>query len=122
SGTLVFPSEGNAHAAFVFIHGSGPQTRDVSLAQRFASEGIAAFVYDKRGVGRSGGEYERNQPVSEKNISLLADDAAAAMSALSTHPALKSIPLGFAGISQAGWIAPLAAQRTEHATFVVLWS
>jgi len=36
------------------------------LAKRFASKGIAALVYNKRGVGRSGGEYESNQSLSGK--------------------------------------------------------
>jgi pimeloyl-ACP methyl ester carboxylesterase len=91
-------------------------------AQRFASAGIAALVYDKRGAGQSGGHYEGAQSVSEQNLSLLADDATAALERLSRHPALKGIPAGLAGISQAGWIAPLAAQRTSLARFLVLWS
>lgn len=122
SGTIVFPPDGEMHSAVVFIHGSGEQARDLNWAERFAREGIAALVYDKRGVGKSGGEYERNQSVSGKNISLLADDAVSALRSLAAHPSLKSIPLGFAGISQAGWIAPLAAERSKHATFLVLWS
>ena len=121
SGSVVFPS-GEIHAAVVFIHGSGKQTRDLVLAERFAKNGIAALVYDKRGAGKSGGEYEGNQSVSEKNISLLADDASSALRFLSTHPSLKGIPIGFAGISQAGWIAPLAAQQNDLAKFLVMWS
>jgi dienelactone hydrolase len=122
SGSIVFPEAGSAHSAVVFIHGSGKQTRNLDLARRFAREGIAALVYDKRGAGRSGGEYEAQQSVSEKNLSLLADDANAALAALSRHPSLADVPVGFAGISQAGWIAPLAAQRNPLAKFLVLWS
>ena len=77
AGTTVFPKD-EIRAAVVFIHGSGPQTRDLSLAERFAASGIAALVYDKRGVGESGGTYEGKQSVSEKNIRPLADDARAA--------------------------------------------
>lgn len=121
TGSIVFPA-GEIHSAVVFIHGSGKQERNLAWAQRFASGGIAALVYDKRGAGKSGGEYEGNQSVSENNISLLADDAVAALQRLSTHPSLKGIPVGFAGISQAGWIAPLAAQRNDRAKFLVLWS
>jgi pimeloyl-ACP methyl ester carboxylesterase len=106
----------------VFIHGSGKQTRNLAWATRFAEAGIAALVYDKRGAGKSGGDYEGEQSVSEKNISLLADDAAAALAALASRPALRDKPLGLAGISQAGWIAPLAAQRSGLARFLVLWS
>ncbi len=122
AGSLVLPEDGTPHAAVVFIHGSGKQTRNLEWARRFARTGIAALVYDKRGAGESGGEYEGQQSVSGPNISLLADDAAAAMHALASHPALKGKPLGFAGISQAGWIAPLAAQRNPAADFLVLWS
>jgi pimeloyl-ACP methyl ester carboxylesterase len=122
SGSLVLPQGDRIHAAVVFIHGSGKQTRNLGWARRFASAGIAALVYDKRGAGESEGEYEGNQSVSEKNILLLAGDAAAALDALAHQPALSGVPLGFAGISQAGWIAPLAARRSPHTRFLVLWS
>jgi dienelactone hydrolase len=122
SGSLVLPASGRIEAAVVFIHGSGKQTRDMRSAARFAAQGIAALVYDKRGAGRSGGEYEGQQSVSEKNIVLLADDAVAALEALATHPALRGVPLGLTGISQAGWIAPVAALRSGQAKFLVLWS
>jgi pimeloyl-ACP methyl ester carboxylesterase len=122
SGSIVFPERPPIHAAVVFIHGSGKQGRNMSWAERFAKEGIAALVYDKRGAGKSGGEYESEQSVSEKNIALLADDAVSALNTLSRHPALKGIPVGLAGISQAGWIAPLAAEKSDLAKFLVLWS
>ena len=122
SGSLVLPQDGPIHAAVVFIHGSGKQTRNLSLAGQFAREGIAALVYDKRGAGKSGGVYESEQGVSQKNISLLADDAVSALNALASHPELEGVPLGLAGISQAGWIAPLAAARSKRAAFLVLWS
>jgi pimeloyl-ACP methyl ester carboxylesterase len=121
AGSIVLPKDRPIRAAVVFVHGSGKQVRNLALAEQFASEGIAALVYDKRGAGRSGGEYEADQNVSGKNISLLADDAASALRALEKHPALKGVPLGFGGISQAGWIAPLAAERSP-AKFLVMWS
>ncbi len=122
SGSLVLPREGKIHAAVVFIHGSGKQTRNLKLAEQFAGEGIAALVYDKRGAGKSAGAYEGEQSVSGKNISLLTDDAVSALHALASHPELEGVPLGLTGISQAGWIAPLDAARSKRATFLVLWS
>jgi hypothetical protein len=122
SGSIVLPMNLKPHSAVVFIHGSGEQTRNLALAARFANAGIAALVYDKRGVGKSGGKYESQQSVSGMNISLLADDASAALQALASHPVLKGIPIGLVGISQAGWIAPLAAERNRLAKFLVLWS
>ena len=122
SGSIVFPDNQPIRAAVVFIHGSGKQTRNLGLAERFAREGIVALVYDKRGAGKSGGEYEGTQSVSEKNIALLADDAASALKMLASHPSVKGVPVGFAGISQAGWIGPLAAEKSNLAKFLVLWS
>jgi pimeloyl-ACP methyl ester carboxylesterase len=122
AGSIVFPKDKPFQAAVVFIHGSGKQTRDLGLAERFARNGIVALVYDKRGAGKSGGDYESEQSVSEKNIVLLADDAVSALKKLAAHPALAGTRVGFAGISQAGWIAPVAAEKTDLAKFLVLWS
>lgn len=121
SGSIVFPA-GDIRAGVVFVHGSGKQERSLYWAEKFARDGIAALVYDKRGVGKSGGDYEQNQNVSEKNLSLLADDALAGVKALSEHPRLKGVRLGLAGISQAGWIAPITAQRSQQVQFLVMWS
>lgn len=122
SGSIVFPINQEIHSAVVFVHGSGMQTRNIEVAKRFAKDGIAALVYDKRGVGKSGGVYESKQSVSEKNIILLADDAVSAINALSGYSALREIPIGLTGISQAGWIAPLAAEKSQTIKFIVLWS
>lgn len=121
SGSIVLPSS-EVRAAVVFVHGSGKQTRNLNIAQQFAKNGIAALVYDKRGVGESGGDYESKQSVSEANITLLTDDAVAALAALASHPKLHRTPLGLTGISQAGWIVPLAAEKTSALDFMVIWS
>ncbi|MBC8027191.1 MAG: alpha/beta hydrolase [Steroidobacteraceae bacterium] len=121
AGSVVLPA-GEIHAGVVFIHGSGKQQRDLHWAHKFAHAGIAALVYDKRGVGKSGGVYEGDKNVSERNLLLLAEDASNALRRLSQHPALRGKPLGFGGISQAGWIAPLAAGKRPLAKFLVLWS
>ncbi len=122
SGAIVLPEDKKTQAGIVFVHGSGKQTRSMFWAKKFANEGIAALVYDKRGVGKSGGKYEGNQAVSEKNIVLLADDALSALETLSKHSDLKDLPLGLAGISQAGWIIPIAAEKSDLVKFIVLWS
>lgn len=122
SGTLVLPAAEAPHSVVVFVHGSGPQTRNLWIAEKFASQGVAAFVYDKRGVGKSGGEYESQQSVSEKNIRLLANDAVAAIEQLKRHSLVKHLPVGLVGISQAGWIAPVAAVNTDLVDYLVIWS
>ncbi|MBL4672438.1 MAG: alpha/beta hydrolase [Arenicella sp.] len=122
SGTIVFPKDGKVHSAVVFVHGSGKQTRNLHWGERFASAGIAALVYDKRGVGLSGGTYESSQSVSGKNIKLLAEDSLAALDVLHKHAKLKELPLGLTGISQAGWIIPLAAEKSRIVDFMAIWS
>ncbi|MEM7613029.1 MAG: alpha/beta fold hydrolase [Pseudomonadota bacterium] len=121
SGTLVMPADGAPIATVVFVHGSGPQQRSTAIAHAFAKEQIAALVYDKRGVGESGGKYEAKQPVSGPNLALLADDARAALDALLQRTETQDLPAGLVGISQAGWIVPLAA-KGSRASFIVLWS
>jgi pimeloyl-ACP methyl ester carboxylesterase len=125
SGTIVFPNTEEIHSAVVFVHGSGKQARNLHWAERFAGEGIAALVYDKRGAGKSGGVYEANRSVSGQNIKLLADDALAALTVLTEHPKTKNVPHGLTGISQAGWIVPVAAEKvkgTSTVDYLALWS
>ena len=122
SGTLVLPAQQPPQSVVVFVHGSGAQTRNLLIAEKFAGDGIAAFVYDKRGVGKSGGDYESQQSVSEKNIRLLANDALAAVHRLKRHPVVDDVPVGLVGISQAGWIVPLAAAKTDLIDYLVIWS
>lgn len=122
AGSIVLPRDKKIHAAVVFVHGSGKQARNMSVAEKFAEHGIAALVYDKRGAGKSGGRYESEQSVSEENLAILAEDAVSALGALSKHPALKDVPMGLTGISQAGWIVPLAAESGAQIDFMVLWS
>lgn len=122
AGSFVIPASGEVRAGVIFVHGSGEQRRPIRIAQRFARDGIAAFVYDKRGVGESGGEYEADQAVAESNLRLLAQDARAAFDTLASHPRLEGVPLGMTGISQAGWIVPLAAAGADDVDFLALWS
>jgi len=117
----IYSSE-KPYAAIVFVHGSGMQKRNLSIAKQFANQGIAAFVYDKRGVGNSGGKYESEHSVSEFNLKLLATDSKSAINLIAKDSRFKNIPIGLTGISQAGWIIPVAAEKNELIDFIVLWS
>lgn len=74
----------------------------------FAADGFAVLTYDKRGVGESGGVYEAHYNTSPENLSLLAGDASAALEWLLDRRERRGRKSGFWGISQAGWIIPLA--------------
>ncbi len=114
---------GDQRAAIVLVHGSGKFPRRVYRywAQRLAALGFDVLVYDKRGVGESGGVYEGENNTSMRNLQLLADDASAAVTFLaSAIPGVKHV--GLFGVSQGGWVAPLAAERNPRVKFLVLHS
>lgn len=109
AGTLILPPGPGPHPAVVFTHGSGAEGRWASryLARRIAREGFAALIWDKRGVGESGGEW------SEAGFEDQAADAAAAVALLRARPEIDSAKVGIHGHSQGGTIAPLAALRAR---------
>lgn len=122
AGTIYIPQV--SHAAVVLVHGSGQAPRMGEFASLLADKGISVLTYDKRGVGESGGIYAGpevgSNNVDSANLILLADDANAAVDIL--HQQNKNIPIGLAGISQAGWIIPIAADKNPQVNFIVLFS
>jgi dienelactone hydrolase len=78
--------------------------------------GIAALIYDKQGLGKSTGDWKT------ATLSELADDALAGVRFLKSHPNIKADRVGIGGMSQGGWIAPLAASRSDEIAFVVVGS
>jgi len=125
SGTVVLPKR--IMAAIVLVHGSGQEKRMTALSEELVGQGIASLTYDKRGVGRSGGVYAGPEVgtnnISAENLSLLAADVVAAVRELTLWlPTDPPVPVGLMGGSQAGWIIPLAASRSSHARFMLIWS
>jgi pimeloyl-ACP methyl ester carboxylesterase len=122
AGSLFTPKRKKLFAVVVWVDGSGPLPRSTTLAKKFASHGIAVLVYDKRGVGESGGNYEGDRNASGDNLRLLADDASAAIDFVAAHPTYSNLPRGLIGISQAGWIIPLAANSNDKVQFIGIFS
>jgi pimeloyl-ACP methyl ester carboxylesterase len=123
AGTLSIPPGAGKHAAVAFVHGSGSTNRAYlpELSELFVRHGVAVLVYDKRGVGQSGGVYPGESPTAG-TIDTLARDAAAAARFLAAQPEVDRTRVGLSGHSQAGWIAPLAAAREPAIRFLVLFS
>ncbi|CAN5901222.1 alpha/beta fold hydrolase [soil metagenome] len=109
AGTLILPPGEGPHAAVVFTHGSGAEGRWAAryLARRITREGFAALIWDKRGVGESGGQW------SEAGFEDQAGDAAAAVVLLRARPEIDPGKVGIHGHSQGGTIGPLAAVRAR---------
>jgi pimeloyl-ACP methyl ester carboxylesterase len=115
AGTLLLPLSKGPHPAVVFLHGSGAEGRYASrfLAEQLIHSGIAALIYDKRGVGKSTGDWQRS------DFSDLADDAVAAVHLLQQRPEIEPKKIGIQGHSQGGMIAPLVVSRSRDVAFVI---
>ncbi len=114
TGVLIEPPGADTKRPLVvMVHGS-ERTSPIGgvYGYAMAAQGIAVFVYDKRGTGGSDGEYTQN-------FELLADDAAHALAQARSMAAGRFDRAGFFGGSQGGWVAPLAATRTK-ADFVAI--
>jgi uncharacterized protein len=88
----------------VLIGGSGPSDRHNDgffdlLRDHLASAGVAVLAYDKRGSGRSSGDW------ATATVDDLAADAAAAVTALRAHPQVTQGAVGVLGHSEGGWVA-----------------
>ena len=123
TGLLTLPATSGPYPAIMSLHGSEPGTKDNFGSQQtsafMASHGIAVLTYDKRGVGESEGSYV--EAASERNLSLLAQDAIAGVEYLKARPEIKADQIGLTGFSQAGWVIPLAvSQSKDIAYFIVL--
>lgn len=102
----------------ILVHRSGWEDRETpwyhSLANILASRGVGVLLYDKRGTGRSTGNF------SSADFNDFADDAAAAFNYLKGRNDLNFSKIGFLGASQGGWVVPLAANRVAGCGFAIL--
>jgi len=115
AGTLLLPRGSTPVGAMVFLHGSGAEGRWASrfLAEQMANRGVAALIYDKRGVGASGGDWRTASPEE------IARDAIAAVDFLSTHARIDPRRIGIHGHSQGGTLAPFVATHSPKVRVVV---
>jgi pimeloyl-ACP methyl ester carboxylesterase len=121
-GTLIKPNGLGPHPAIVLISGSaaeGKMTRERTrqMGWLFAKNGIAALIYDRRGNGRSEGEKEKII-----RMEWLAKDAAAGADFLATRKDIAKNKIGFYGLSQGGWVAPLASSYFKNTAFIIVVS
>jgi hypothetical protein len=102
----------------VFLHGSGPSTRDGArpYGEAFAKMGIASLCFDKRGCGQSGGSWMR------ASLDDLAHDALAAVGCMKQQPEVDAAHIGLWGVSQAGWVETVAASQSKDVAFMVVIS
>ena len=111
------PSEGPA-PAIVALHGAERGLKDWYLYEHLhevlPSDGIGVVTFDRRGDGASTGESSRGR------FELQAEDALAVIRYAAEQPEIDSNRVGLWGISQGGWVAPLAATMSPDVAFLVL--
>jgi len=116
AGTVVLPAESGRRPAVVLLGGSGPAPREPLMvyARHFASLGLVALAFDKRGSGESQGDW------TDASLDDLAGDATAAMAFLAARPDVDPARIGVWGVSQAGWVVPLLAGRAQRPAFSIV--
>ena len=115
-GTVFTPKTPGPHPAIVMVDGSGDAVRwfREGHADFFARRGMVTLIYDKRGCGKSTGNWRM------VDFGPLAKDALAGLHLLQKRPAVDPKRCGFWGISQAGWVMPLAASiAPQDVAFIV---
>ncbi len=117
AGTLILPEGKGPFPCIVMTHGSGYEKREESrgLAYLFAGNGIAAFIYDKRGT-------DKPEEVGDWKASFAdyANDAKASAAMLVKNRSVDPKRIGLFGHSQGGWVAPLAASKSDLFSFVII--
>jgi pimeloyl-ACP methyl ester carboxylesterase len=105
-GTLTLPPGAGPFAVAIILGGSDVTVRgDVRrTVEIFAAMGVAAFAFDLRGYGASGG-------ARANLIATGGADACAAAMALRARPDIRAV--GLYGSSRGGWVAPSAAAQCD---------
>lgn len=126
-GFIDLPAGAGRHPAIVIVHGSG--STDVAkgdgtyngsyeeLRAAFRSAGIATVVWDKAGNGCSDGRY-----IHVDDVYARANEIIAAVGALQARGDIDASRVGVWGISQGGWVAPIAAVRSSGIKYLILVS
>ena len=121
-GDLRMPLAGDKHPAIIMVHGSGNATRHGAvpfepLIEIFLRQGFAVLSWDKPGSGSSTGEFETGYTLTGR-----AEILVEAAKLLSNNPNIRSSLIGLWGISQAGWVMPIALNKTGDISFMIVVS
>jgi len=114
--TDVFYTNEGSFPVAILIHGSGPSKRNsvwyLSVTKYLQENGIAVLLPDKRGCEKSEGEW------IGANFKELATDVISAVEFVKKQDQFQYSEIGIIGMSQGGWIAPIAAKNSNDISFV----
>ncbi|WP_308250706.1 alpha/beta hydrolase family protein [Nonomuraea rhizosphaerae] len=114
-GTVRVPTTPGRHPAMVFVSGSGngSRTEFTPQAEFLARAGVVTLAFDKRTVGYN---------FRDRDFGLLADDALRMVEYLRSRPDVDPSRTGLWGVSEGGWVVPIAAAKSLDVGFAVLVS
>ncbi len=124
--TLSLPSNGEEkYPVVIMVHGSGPVDRNENakrlkinafkeLSELATEEGFAAIRYDKRGIGKSKGDY------FETGFFDLVDDAVKVVEFAKKHPKIDENKIYLLGHSEGCLVSPVVHHRLSVQGMVLL--
>lgn len=116
-GTLYKPDSEEPCPVVIATHPSGEGLRDsdifIHLKEIIPEIGIGVFLYDRRGSGKSTGDFD------SATFYDLADDLVSAVENLEKRSDIDSEKIALWGLSQGGWIAPLTASKCHHVSHLI---
>ncbi|WKZ74579.1 MAG: alpha/beta hydrolase [Vicingaceae bacterium] len=120
-GYLSKPDYLSMFPVIIVLHSSGHGHHDNAiynhLEKNMNEVGVGVFTFDRRGIGESGGKFET------ANFENLANDALQAVEILKKRNDIDISKIGLFGISQGGWIAPVAyTLNRKDISFMILVS
>ena len=117
SGTLYLPVGTARHPGVVVFHAAGGGSQDFHayrhLTTALPAAGFAVLLFDRRDSGASVGDF------NAATFQVLAADGIAAVAFLKSREDIEPGCVGVWGVSQGGWLAPLAATMSDDIAFVV---
>ena len=122
-GDLQIPGVEGQYPVIIMVHGGGQSNRTDSrhyrpLMERFLRAGYAVFSWDKPGTGESTGELAYDSDVISQRASILV----AAIELLKEHPAIDAERIGVWGLSQGGYVMPMALTMSDDIAFMIVVS
>lgn len=116
-GELRIPSADGKYPLVIMVHGDGPAYKSYFfvLKKCFLRAGYATLMWDKPGFGQSTGKFSQSHLRAERAEVLLD-----AISRVKSHPRIDSGRIGVWGISQAGYVIPMALPKTDDISFMIM--
>jgi pimeloyl-ACP methyl ester carboxylesterase len=116
-GELRIPAAEGKYPLVIMVHGDGPAYKGYffTLKKCFLRAGYAILMWDKPGFGQSTGKFS-NEHLRAERAEILLD----AIGSVKSHPSIDSNRIGVWGISQAGYVIPMAYPKTGDISFMIL--